>query len=159
MRDNLTKTRSFTYLLPKLASLVNISKDKVKNLFLGIQNTTRNFNGSVYLWTSDSTDYTKDKYYASTTNTKTGDLIEFDYPCRDTYVNFIEGKYSKIPPESKKLIINYHKNSPNITKVKKILYKHESLFKELEDKLGVEIDRYNEVGDKINFEEEIYNTE
>lgn len=155
---NIHKNRTYTYLLPKLASVVKLEKKEVINLFLGIEGKTKDFDGNVYAWVTDNTkvesNYLIDDYIVGENR-----ILEFDYPCDTTYTSFVTSKYSKIPDETKKIIINYHKGSSNFDKIRKILYKHHSLREEIEDEYNVKLPKNSELGEKIVFKNEIYKNE
>jgi hypothetical protein len=153
MSDNLTKTRSYTYLLPGLAAKINLDKVKIKNLFLGIENKTKEFNGNVYILVDKDTELDKSNYWIQDHTVGDDLLIEYEYPDIDVYIKFIRGKYSELERSYKETILKYH-NLNATHKVSHILYKNKILKDELENLFEVVID--GELGDIIEYNEECY---
>lgn len=154
-------TRSFTYLLPGLAQNVNIDKALLENVYLGIKGVTRNFDENIYcLFRDIDEEYEKEllenKYYRKTHEKN---IYVFEYPDKAIYFNFVMGKYSEFPEDYKQLILKYHGNLSSKTKVYKVLYKDESLYQEMEKKIGVRISRTQEIGERITFERESFESE
>lgn len=152
---NLRLKRSFTYLLPELANYIKIDKDKIKNLFLGIKGKSKSFNGTVVLLVEDNNEsYKHNGYWLSSIKVEEGYLIEYMYPEPDLYKLFIQGRYSEFEREWKERIIKYF-NLDAEHKAFRILYRHEKLKQELEEKLGVTLTN-QELGERIKFDEEVY---
>lgn len=80
-------------------------------------------------------------------------LMDIPIEFLEDYRKIISSKYSTIEDIYKKKIIKFH-GIRSDSKYKKILYREESYYKEMEEKLAVNISRLAEIGDAINIEQE-----
>lgn len=79
---------------------------------------------------------------------------------KDTYYKFIEGNYSQINQEDKKVILEFCKSYTSLElsmKILKIFSKSETLRKELEEQLNMKIPKDIELSSKPNIELETFN--
>lgn len=163
-----TPTRAYTYVLPVFTEYVKIDKKLLVNCFLGAEDVSENYDGSAYLvfkFDEEKIEYENylskhelcnkyidlnEKYY----------LIGFDVPSNyfsSVYVKYIKGKFSHFPAEYKKKILKYH-NLDITSKQFKILYNHDSLKKEISQKLNVSEEYISEVGEMPEYKENcLYN--
>jgi len=71
----------------------------------------------------------------------------------EDYHKVCKSRYSTISEKYKNKILSFHGLKPT-SKQFKILYRDESYYKELEEKLAVEISRLQEIGSVVDHEEE-----
>lgn len=143
-------TRTATYLLPSITNYINIEKSNVINLYLGIKSKHPELNGNVFLEVKKILDeLINNSFYINHYE----NIIEYKHPDQELYNNFINGLYSNISEDNKKLILKYF-NLPRNHKVKKILYKDSFLRKQMEEELKVDL-KGRELGEIINYSEEL----
>lgn len=152
-------TRTFTYLIPVLSKSVDIRLDVLKNAYLGYVNTEPD--GKIYcLWKYPGSEYEE---YLSSQSENVIDhdektiLTVMDFPDKQHYWNFVNGKYSQFSSDNKSLIMDFHKLDVS-SDVWKVMYRYEGLYQLREKQLKVQIPRTQEIGEMINFEKECLST-
>lgn len=153
----MTKTRSYTYLLPGLVDETSVSKEQLNNLWLGIENVNSTFDGNVYCEYGDcNIEINKsDSYYITNYIIDNKFFVCYKYPDIIIYENFVNSYYSRLPDVYKKRILDYHKLSFSSQQAL-ILYKTKILKEKIEKDLGVKLDLSVELGEEIQFEKECY---
>lgn len=71
------------------------------------------------------------------------------------YEKILEGKYSNLLSETKKIILNYHCVGAN-SKLYKVLNKSKDLKNQIESELNVKLSNSQELGEIINLKKEIF---
>jgi hypothetical protein len=153
----MSKSRTYTYLLPGLANEVNINKSELNNLWLGVENINATFDGNVYAeYDTTCTTYdTKSEYYVNNYTVDDKNLVCYQYPYQDVYNYFVTSKYSKFPSTYKQRVLNYHNlNSKSLQSL--ILFKSDVLRFKLEHDLGVMLPNDCELGERITFQDESF---
>jgi hypothetical protein len=154
----MTKSRSFTYLLPGLTDEVKINKSELENLWLGVENINTTFDGNVYCeYVKNCSNYdTESAYYVTDYTIDDKKFVCYQYPYPDIYNNFVSSQYSKFPTTYKNRILTYHGLSSSSLQ-HSILFKSQSLKTKIENDLKVKLPNDCELGEQILFENESYN--
>lgn len=170
------KTRSYTYVLPMLGLSPAYYAGHLENVFYGDTSKPEldehifllfKFNGerkrpshTSYLWIEE--DLKKHPIYTAMYDPDpTHVMMVFDVPsiCLRDYSLFKQGLYSKMSDVYKASILEFHYND-SITRqastVRKVLYRDESLYKDWENRLGMSIQRDQEISSVPNEKEEMY---
>lgn len=82
-------------------------------------------------------------------------LMDIPIEFLEDYRKIVSSKYSTLEDLYKKKILKFH-GIRDGSKYKKILYREESYYREIEEKLAVSISRLAEIGDAINVEKETF---
>ena len=159
--------KSYTYILPMLSDYLIIRKDYLMNSFIGDKEypeydnhifLLHKFRGSksFLLYEHELTShnlfvdsYDPDKY-------TTMHVFKVPKKYQEQYDLFKEGKYSKLDYEYKVLIFKFHAITDPEHRVAKVLFKHEDLKEEIEDRIGVEIPKGNELSSVPDLDTELY---
>ena len=166
--------KSRTYLLPMLASRVDLNFNKIRNTYLHTTNDFEHFRlhiEHVFDNFEDKLEYDKIiKKSSNFINEVKNDFEDsyiysfaLDNDFKAAYRNFVLGKYSKLSNIDKNLILSYWNSVYNTksnfqfkTNLKDILNQSPILKKQLEEKLAVSLPDDAELSSIINIEDEIY---
>ncbi len=159
--------KSYTYILPMLSPYLLIRKDFLLNTFVGDIEYPQydnhifllhKFRGikSFLLYEHELTEsklfvdsYDPDKY-------TTMHVFKVPEKYQSDYNLFKDGKYSKLDYDYKVLIFKFHGITDPEHRVAKVLFKHEDLKEEIEDRIGADIPQGNELSSVPDWNVEIF---
>ena len=160
-------TKSYTYVLPMLSPYINIKRDQLVNAFIGDKDFPEydnhifllyKFNGSkAFLQYEDYLEHSK-LFVKTYDPDKNHVMYIFNVPSfyRNDYNLFRKGKYSEMAYDYKVIIFEFHKIYDSEHKVAKVLFKHQDLKEEIEDRIGAEIPKGNELSSIPDLDTELY---
>lgn len=173
----LVNNRSYTYILPMLdwweaKFLINM---QLRGCFIGDVNypdldnhifLLYKFTGARWFTAFEDTMHDCDYFVTSYDPDKTHVMFVYEVPKhhKDSYTKIRQSKYSQISEILKKRIVAFH-GEENTKKVQAVMYKHESMYKDWENRLNdglpsnmhVKIPRDQEATTSLNMVEEVYN--
>ena len=159
--------KSYTYIQPLLSEYMDVRKQNLINVFIGSDEYPEYENNIFLLYRySGKTDFVKyedyvensplfqakydpDKYHVMF-------ILRVPERYQEIYDNFKKGRYSHFPDNYKVLVFKYHSIVDISHKVAKVLYKHEDLREELEDRLGTILPTGSEVSSIPDMSIELY---
>ena len=146
-------TRSKTYLLPALVKHYNLPKQEIISFFLGIKGEAKQTKYLVYIWVKKDEGFTD---YITRLDFDKDILLAYRFPDEDLYDKIMAGKFSKLDKFQKNTIID-HFNFKKENKVVQVLYRSPYLRESLEKHIGMKLPPDVELGDIIEYENELYN--
>jgi hypothetical protein len=160
------KSRSYTYLLPGLASIVPIKKNLLIDVFLGDFSRplpTEPLLYCLFKFDEAETDYEeslmKHSLFVEHYDVdKTSFMCVFKYPEEyyEDYGSFLDSKFSKMSENMKKVIMKYHGLDKH-SQIMLVLNKNPLYRMALEKDLKVELSEEAELGEFLNVTGEYYN--
>lgn len=160
-----SKNRTCTYLLPILGETIHEFKNLIQ-CFVG-DKAFPGEHGKLYLlfkienevWFNDYLNNLKNHKFYERNYKVNDDYIMFVYSLtgidEERYYHFVKGRYSKLDDDYKTKILNFY-NIGYGSEVAKVLYRREDKYVEWEKRLGMKIPRSQEIGNKPNFEYEVF---
>lgn len=153
----MNKNRAYTYVLPCIASTLNIDRNLIVNIYLA----KKNFNDPQFVFLEFKKDKNNLEYLKSHAQVEdfgennNNVIVKFKLNLLQFKINTIykKGEYSLFPKSHKDSIMSYH-NLSRVSEQYQILYKLPVLRHKLEDKLNVDISSDAELGVKTNLIEE-----
>ncbi len=167
MKTEIKNTKSFTYILPMLAPSFNYFEN-LECAFIGDSSKPEldqhifllfRYDGRKHFAAFEAELRKHPEYHSYYDPDHSHVMFVFRVPevFQGEYGLFKEGKYSKFSNEYKKHILSFFQSADfDVDRVKKVLYKHESLYKEWEDILGVKIPRELDNASKPDLQSEIF---
>ena len=160
-------TKSYTYVLPMLSEYILLRKDFLMNSFIGDVEYAEydnhifllhKFRGSKSFLLYEHELSNSNLFVDSYDPDKHSTMHVFKVPKKyqKQYDLFKEGKYSKLDYEYKVLIFKFHGITDPEHRVAKVLFKHEDLKEEIEDRIGAEIPKGNELSSVPDLSVEIF---
>ena len=159
--------KSYTYILPMLSTEIDIVKQNLKNVFIGDE-SKKDYDNHIFLLYKFSGDKKFLEYEDYLKNTHLfidaydpddqHVMFVFDVPAfyQSDYDLYKKGKYSEMNYDYKVIIFAFHDIMDHNHKVAKVLFKHQDLKEELEDRIGAEIPKGSEVSSVPDLNREIY---
>ena len=160
------KTKSFTYILPMLRDIIKF-RSNVVNVYIGDESYP-SLDGNIFVLYKFSG---AKEFLAYEENMKHHDLYVTAYDPDESHLMMVikpplefkkdfelikDSQYSKVSETYKQRILTFHAKSKNHP-VGQVLYKAESAFVKLENKLEHSIPRDQEVSSKLDRSREFYN--
>jgi len=159
--------KSYTYALPMLSTEIEIHKNNLMSVFIGDEDK-KEYDNHIFLLYKFSAekefleyeDYLKNTHLFVTSYDpdKTHVMFVFDVPAfyQTDYDLYIKGKYSEFNYDYKVIIFAFHNIMDFKHKVAQVLFKHEDLKEEIEDRIGEEIPKGSEVSSIPDLNKEVY---
>lgn len=155
------KTLSFAYLLPLVNKEINSKKNGIINVYLFDINNPDKINYDYLFILVDSfifksyldNDYIIDKYEVDDNYYML--VVKLPESYKADIKLIVNGKYSKIQNDTKRLILNYHNLKPH-HKLYKVLYKVKEYKEEIENNLNVKLSNTQELGEIFDLHKETY---
>lgn len=161
------KTKSYTYILPMMEYFTDVRKRNLVNTFVGARDFPELTNHIFLLYkfhgTKDFVLYEEEleqctlfhsKYDPDSSHVMFVFNVPEDY--QEVYDLYLKGKYSEFPKDYKVQIFKFHDIVDSSHRVAKVLFKHPDLKEELEDRIGVDIPKGQEVSSIPDLDVEIY---
>ncbi len=159
------KNRTCTYLLPLLGKTNHEFKNLVQ-CFVGDKDYPKEYNRLYLLFNKEDKDWFRNHMEIL----RNHELFEKEYDVNESYImlvyklegidqerykHFVNGRYSKLDEDYKAHILNFY-NIGYGSEVAKVLYRREDKYVEWEKRLGVKIPRSQEIGNKPDFDYEVF---
>ena len=159
--------KSFTYILPMLSPYILIRKDYLLNSFIGDTEypeydnhifLLHKFQGSKSFLLYEQELTSNNLFVKSYDPDKHNTMHVFKVPekYQKEYDLFKQGKYSEVDYEYKVLIFKFHSIIDPEHRVAKVLFKHDDLKEEIEDRIGVVLPQGNELSSVPDLDVEFF---
>ena len=160
--------KSYTYILPMLAYYIGITKKDLVNTFIGDKDYPQYDNNIFLLYKFSGSK----KFLLYEDFLKSTELFVDSYDPDDRHVMFVfkvpsfyqsdynlfkEGKYSEMNYDYKVVIFGFHNILDHEHRVAKVLFKHQDLREEWEERTGSKIPKHAEVSSVPDLDREVYN--